>query len=248
MRFEAVAQGVAPAPVDLVDLLGVVGRLVHGHDGRDLDGLERAVVEVGLELGQGGHDLGVADAEPHPPAGHGERLGERVELDGHVLGAGHLQDRRRLVAVEGGVGVGEVVDEDDVVLPGEGHQPVEPRQVDARGGGVVRERQHDHPGPGPGVLPGLQQVGEEVLVRPERDAAHVGAGEQGGVDVDRVRRGGHQGRVARAEQHPHQVGQALLGPDDVDDLGVGVELDAELALVEAPTAAARSLGMPRLAE
>ena len=38
--------------------------------------------------------------------------------------------------------------------------------------------------------------------------------------------------VARAEQHPHQVREALLGADGAAHLGVGVELDAELALVE----------------
>jgi len=46
----------------------VVRRLVHGDDGRDLDRLEGAVVEVALQLRQRRHDLGVADEEPtrHP--------------------------------------------------------------------------------------------------------------------------------------------------------------------------------------
>ena len=82
----------------------------------DLDGLEGAVVEVALELGEGGHDGRVAHHECHPPPRHGEALGQGVQLHRHVLGAGHLQDRGRLEAVEGGVGVGEIVHQHDVAL------------------------------------------------------------------------------------------------------------------------------------
>ena len=42
----------------------------------------------------------------------------------------------------------------------------------------------------------------------------------------------HQSGVAGAEQHPHQVGQALFGPDGEDNLGLGVDLHAETALVQ----------------
>ena len=58
---EAVAEDVATRLVDLAHLLREVLRLVE-RDGRgDLDRLERAVVEVALELGQGLHHLAVAD-------------------------------------------------------------------------------------------------------------------------------------------------------------------------------------------
>jgi hypothetical protein len=43
---------------------------------------------------------------------------------------------------------------------------------------------------------------------------------------------GHEGRVAGLEQHPHHVREALLGADGGDDLGVGVQLDVELPVVE----------------
>ena len=62
--------------------------------------------------------------------------------------------------------------------------------------------------------------------------AHLGAGEQRRVDVDRVRRRRHQGAVTGAEQHPHEVRQPLLGPDGRHHLGLGVELDAEAAQVQ----------------
>ena len=65
---------------------------------------------------------------------------------------------------------------------------------------------------------------------PEADLLHLGAREQRRVDVDRVRRRRHERGVAGPEQHPHEVRQAFLGADRGDDLGLGVELDAELAL------------------
>ena len=96
----------------------------------------------------------------------------------------------------------------------------------------MRERQHDDPGLGPRVLVGLLHVLEEVLAGADRDLPDVGAGEQRAPDVDRVRRRRHQGGVARLEQHPHEVREALLGPDGRDDLGLGVEGHAEAAHVE----------------
>ena len=60
----------------------------------------------------------------------------------------------------------------------------------------------------------------------------AGAGEQGPVDVDRVARRRDERRVARLEQHPHQVDEPLLGAHRRDDLALGVELDPEPAPVQ----------------
>ena len=50
---------------------------------------------------------------------------------------------------------------------------------------------------------------------------------------------GHERGVARAHQHPHEVREALLGADGGHHLGVGVEVDVELALVEVGDGAAQ---------
>ena len=105
-------------------------------------------------------------------------------------------------------------------------------EVDARRRRVVRERDDDDPRPRPRLLPRLEQVVEEVLLGPEAHVAHLGAGEDRAPDVDRVRRARHQRGVAGAEQHPHQVREALLGADRRAGLRLGVELDAEPAPVE----------------
>ena len=100
-------------------------------DGGDLDGREGAVVEVALEAREGGDEHRVADHEADAPAGHVVALRQSEELDGDVFGAGNLEDAGRLVAVEGDVGVGEVVDEIEAVLAGELDEAREERQVDA---------------------------------------------------------------------------------------------------------------------
>jgi hypothetical protein len=125
-----------------------------------------------------------------------------------------------------------VVDEQHLALPGELDRLGEEVEVDAGGGGVVRERQHRHPGLRPGVLPGLLHRGEELVAGAERDLGDVGPREERTPDVDRIRRRGDQRGVARLQEHPHEVGEPLFGPDGVDDLGVGVELDTEAPLVE----------------
>ena len=76
-----------------------------------------------------------------------------------------------------------------------------------------------------------------------RHLAQIGAGEERPVDVDRIARAGHDRRVAAVEQHPHQVAEALLRPDRVRDLSLGVELDAPRALVVAGDRLAQ-LGQP----
>src|SRR5581483_10104248 len=78
---ETGAEHVAAAAVDGADLVRVVGGLAQRDDRRDLDRLEGAVVEVRLELGEGGDDVAAAEQEADAPAGHRERLGEAVQLD-----------------------------------------------------------------------------------------------------------------------------------------------------------------------
>ena len=229
---EAVAQGV-PAPlVHRAGLQRVVGLLLQGDRRRYLDRLERPVVEVALELGQRGHHLGVAQHERHPPSRHRERLGARVELHRALLGPLHLQDRRRLVPVEAQVGVGVVVHDQHLAVPGPVDHLLHEVEVDAGGGGVVGDRDHRHPGLGPAVVPGELHPVDELVAVGEGHLPDLGAGEQRPVDVDRVAGGGHQAGVAGLQQHPHEVAEPLLGPDGVDDLGVGVEVHPEAALVQ----------------
>ena len=142
------AERVPAAPVDLAELARVIDRLAQ-RDGRgDLDRLERPVVEVRLQLCERGDDLGAADDEADAPAGHREGLRHAVELDRALGGAVGREHGRRLVAVEGDVGVREVVHEHEVVLAREVDEPLHVGGRCDDGRRVVRERDDDDLGPG----------------------------------------------------------------------------------------------------
>ena len=124
------------------------------------------------------------------------------------------------------------MDDEQLVLPGEVDDALHEGEVDRRRRRVVREREDDDARLRLGALPGLLEVREQILVGSHRHARHGRPGEDRRVDVDRVARARHERRVARLEEHPHQVREAFLGADRVQDLRVGVEIDAELALVQ----------------
>ena len=72
---------------------------------------------------------------------------------------------------------------------------------------------------------------EQVVVGSSARVDDGGAGEARRDEMDRVARARDDRAVAALEQHPHQVGQALLRADRADHVHVGVERDAEPAPV-----------------
>ena len=113
-----------------------------------LDCTEHARVHVGLESPEGIHHLPVADDRAGTPPCHVVALGEREELDTHVLGTRSLEEAGRHVAVEGDVGVGVVVHHHQVVRFGEVHQPGEEVVLDNGSRGVVGIADEEHLGLG----------------------------------------------------------------------------------------------------
>ncbi len=227
---EAGDQSLAPPEVQLTHLVGVLRGLPQRDDRGDLDRLEGAVVEVGLELREGGDDVGAAEREAHAPAGHRVGLGQAVELDGAVESSVGGQHRRRLVAVESDIRVGEVVDEDELALEGQVDEPLHQLRSRDRSGRVVRERDDHDPRRGLRSVDRLLDPAHEV-VRIDSRMHDRGAGEPRRDEVDGVGGARHDGAVASLEQHPHQVSEALLRTDRADDVHVGVEGDAELARI-----------------
>ena len=111
----------------------------------------------------------------------------------------------------------------------------------------MRERQDDDPrlwprcppsspsakskkvAPGPGA-PG-SAAGRRTAPR-SRTCRMSAPAKSGRVDVYRVGGRGDEGGVTGTDQHPHQVRQALLGPDGGHHLVVRVELDTEFRQVQ----------------
>ena len=228
--FEAVVQRVAPRAVDLAHLVGMVRRLGQRDHRRDLDRRERPVVEPRLQPRERTDDLRVPDEEADAPAGHREALRERVQLDGDVVGAVRLEDRRRLLA-ETELCVREVVHDDELALAGEVDDALHEREIDRRGRRVVREREQHDARARTRALVRLDEVAEEILARTHGHARHRRARQDRRVDVDRIARAGHERRVARLDERPEQVREAFLRPDRRDGLRLGVESDAPEPLV-----------------
>ena len=155
------------------------------HDAGNLNRLEDAVVVIALDRRQGAHHLGVAGTEAEPPAGHVEALAHRGRFDADLLGAGHAQEARGLVAVEADVAVGEVVDDHEAELAGQGHHVDEEVALDDRGRGVVRKIQDQHLRPWVKVLGHGGDVGKEAVGLGAIEADDVARRQGHGVDVDR---------------------------------------------------------------
>ena len=217
--------------VGLPDVLHAFLRPVQGDDGSHLHRREAAVVVVALDASQRVHELRIADHESDAPPRHVVALRHGEELDRHVARARHLHDGRRLVVVEHDVGVREIVHDHNVVFFCQRNYFLEKRQVDALRGRIRRKAEDQHFRLGGELADRALELGEEVHPRRHAHRADVGAGDDRAVDVDRVRRVGHQHRVAAVQGRQHQVREALLGADGDDGLAVRVERNAVAPLV-----------------
>ncbi len=134
------------------------------------------------------------------------------------------------MAVEGDVGVGEVVDEHELALARQVDEALHQLGSRDRRRGVVRERDDHDSWSGLRGADGLLDPREQVVVlEPRVDDGR--ACEPRRDEMDRVARARDDRAVAALEQHPHQMGQPLLRADRRDDVHVGIELDAELRAV-----------------
>ena len=119
----------------------------------------------------------------------------------------------------------------DVMLARNGYQPLEERQFHALGGRVARKVDDQHLRFRIGVADRALQRLEEIHTRMHRHVADIGAGDDRPVDVYRVTRIRHQHDVAGVQRRERKVGDAFLGADGDDRLGVGIEFDVVACLV-----------------
>ena len=112
-------------------VLGTVKRRRRRH----LDRGEGAVIHIGLDARQGGDEIAVAEPETDAPARHGIGLAQGIELDGHILGTGHLEDGGwRLVKINLGIGV--VGNHIEIMVTAEIHHAGVEIQIHHFGGGI----------------------------------------------------------------------------------------------------------------
>src|SRR6185437_12977448 len=114
--IEAFDEHIAAAAIVFADFGDALLRAFESGNRGHLNRCEGAVIKITFEPGESGDQNRVADHESDAPAGHVVALRQSEELDGDFLGAGDLKDARRPVAIEGNVGVGDVVDEVEAIL------------------------------------------------------------------------------------------------------------------------------------
>ena len=136
-----------------------------------------------------------------------------------------------MVAVEGDFGIGEVVNDHQIVLARELDHALEEREVHHLGRRIGGEREQQQLGLRPGATHRLLEVGDEVAIRCQRHGPQVAARDDHGILMDRVGRVGTQDDVSRPDRHQDEVGQPLLRTDRGDRLLVRVERDPVPPLV-----------------
>ena len=156
-----------------------------------------------------------------------------MHLDANVASAGRLQKAGRDVFVVGDLAVGHVVNDDDAVLLGERHRPLEEGDVsDGRRGvaWVVDEEQL-------GLLRDVRwhrvEIGEEPSLLRQRQWVWCASRELHRHRVDGIAGVRHERDIAWVDEAEGDVADALLGADQGQDLLVGVEAQPEAALVPA---------------
>ena len=173
----------------------------------------------------------VAHHEADAPASHVVALAHGEKLDRHVARARHLHDGRRPVSVETDIGIRQVVDDQDIVFARKLDHALEELEIDALRGRIAGEPEDHHLRLRNRLAHRALDLDEEIRTRRHRDRVDVGTRDHGPVYVNRVARIGHQHRVAGIERCEHQMGQAFLGANRHDRLGIGVEGDVIAAQV-----------------
>lgn len=115
-------------------------------------------------------------------------------------------------SVEDNVGVGEIVDEIDLMLPAKIDDALEECEVDTLRSGICREIEDQHFGARIHQGDGFFEFGQKAVGVVDGNAANVCAGDHRAVDVDRVAGVGHQNDVALIEGRKAEVRDALLDP------------------------------------
>ena len=207
---EPAAERVAAAAVDLAHLGGIVGRLAQRHDRGDLDRLEGAVVEVRLELRERarrrrrGRARSRRASPPSRTTSSGCRARPRSRARPSAAGATAARGRRRRCRRRRSRGRAGSSCSRARSTSRCSSARVATAVVGLCGNETMTTR-------GRGAC---TAVLDRVDRRPRSRGVHDRrAGETRRDEVDRVAGRRHDDGVARLDQHPHQVREALLGAD-----------------------------------
>ena len=149
-----------------------------------------------------------------------------MQFEGHVLRARDLEDGD-LFGTEVERTVGGVLDDDEVVLLGEGDDFLVELTGGDGAGRVVWVVEDEHLGLGQDVGGNGLQVGQEVILGGELQVMDEAAVVLGVRAEHRVTRNGHEHIVARIDETAWEDRECGLRANRVEDFGVGVDRHAE---------------------
>ena len=208
--LKTVAQGIAALLILQALRLDLIARTVEAGDSGLLDREEHAKVDLAAQLGEGRDNVLATDQKADAGAGDVKRLGEREKLHTHLERAGILQEAATRLAIEHDVRVGVIVDDQQVVLAGEGDDLLVDLGRAHRAHRVGGQRNDHVLGAVGDLWIDARHIGQVVMLGDQRVVLELGIGDLGARLKDWVARIGYQDRIARVEQRQTQVAHALL--------------------------------------
>src|ERR1044071_5817193 len=194
-------QTVSALLVHQANLFHAILRPVERLNGRDLDRLKNAIIKVTFDPRQGVDDVPITDRKSDPPTRHVIAFRKREKFDSAFLSARHLEKARRLVAIEGNIGISQIVDNDKLVLLRKFNDALEEVQLHNRRCRIVRKTNNQQFGLWPGLFDRLFKVTEKTVAIAERNTSQITAGENHCVLMDRVSWAGAEHYIARIHQY-----------------------------------------------
>ena len=208
--LKTVAQGIAALLVLQTLRLDLIARTVQAGDSGLLDREEHTEVDLTAQLGKGRDNILATDQKADAGTGDVKRLGKREELHAHLKRTGILQEAATRLAVEHDIGVGIVMNDQQIMLAGKGDNLLVDLGCAHRADRVGGQR-HDHI---LGTIGNLgidaRHIGQVIMLGNQRIVFELGIGDLGTRLKDRVARIGNQNGVTRIEQGQAQMAHALL--------------------------------------
>src|SRR5690606_1061704 len=182
---------------------------------------------------QGIDQFAVAHHEAHAPASHVIAFAHGEEFDRYIARTLDLHDGRRHIAVEGDVGICQIMNYKNIVFFGQRHHPLEERQIDTLRGRIAGEAQNHHLWLGNAFAYRPLDFIKEIHPWHHGNRTDVGSGNDGTIDMNGIAGIRHQDGVTTIERSKHQMRKAFLGAYGDNCLGVRIKLHVVPAFVPA---------------